>query len=138
MQTVKVTLSPGKIKVELLDSTEPQEVEVQLPHQINAEFIIKDPHSAVNGVSEQVTQVAEIEAVSEELPKPAPWSQDCTDGEASVPEDLAHVPTLECPELTWEEFYDAVNTKPEEWTELFRLIDDQNSDLTASSGPTDQ
>ena len=135
---MKVTLSPEKIKVELLDSAEPREAEVQLPHQISAEFLIKEPCSAVNGVSEQVTQTVETKATGEKLPKPAPWSQDSTDGEASAPEDLTHIATLECPEVTWEEFYEAVNTKPEEWTELFRIIEDQHPELIASAGPLDQ
>ena len=135
---MKVTLSPGKIRVELLDSAEPQEAEVQLPHQINAEFLIRDSNPTLNGETKQLVPITESETTGEELPKPSPWTQSNTEGEAPVPEELASVATLECPEVTWEEFYEAVNTKPEEWKELFRIIDDQHPDHIANSGLLDQ
>ena len=135
---MKVTLSPGKIRVELLDSAEPLEAEVQLPHQISAEFLIRGSNPTLNSETEQVVPITESETAGEELPKPSPWTQSNPESEAPVPEDLASVATLECPEVTWEEFYEAVNTKPEEWKELFRIIDDQHPDHIANSGLLDQ
>ena len=135
---MKVTLSPGKIRVELLDSAEPLEAEVQLPHQISAEFLIRGSNPTLSSETEQVVPITESETAGEELPKPSPWTQSNPESEAPVPEDLASVATLECPEVTWEEFYEAVNTKPEEWKELFRIIDDQHPDHIANSGLLDQ
>ena len=138
MQPVRVVLAPGKLRAEVINApygTPNTVIEVSLAHQLSGEFTVSsllaseavvplpdtttvpqpNTHTAITTTS---TTVTETQAV-DELQK---WvAENQPQGIGEWPQDLLPPPDVQHLEVTWEQFKDAINAKPDEWSQLLNI-----------------